>query len=122
MSLISYKCLYILIFAFTFQGVDSWLDLYVHRGDCWGIQEEDDSFYVVANSLKTVTLSGNIKEQCVPQLVQLLLRTSPVLEKLIVSTNVKDHFVSTDNFVEFSEKLMSYPRASSNAIVVFAEG
>lgn len=97
---------------------EAWLQLYkICEGNYWDLQ--DRSFGCLANCLRIVRVSGDIMKDHVIQLVQFLLREALVLQKLVVSTGPNDSSISVKESKEFSDKLLSFPRGSPQAVVVF---
>ncbi|KAK9284971.1 hypothetical protein L1049_024153 [Liquidambar formosana] len=109
---------------------DRWFQSYDIYGErFWNLEEQ--SFDYFTKHLKTVTLYGHVTESCVIHLVQFLLKSAMVLEKMVISSpkwnidpncqNDPNHQneKTFDKMQEFSKKLSKFPRASTHAVILF---
>lgn len=95
------------------------------------------SFKCLRNQLKTVKIYGYVTEPYVIELVEFVLMKAKVLEKLVISTKrtlnpSQQHCISStevgpqkgyftsEKLLEFSRKLLSFPRASTGAVIDFS--
>lgn len=78
-------------------------------------------FACLMNSLKIVKISGDVMKDTAVKLMVFLLGKAMVLEKLVISPKMKDDSTAAAEWEEFTEKLLKCPRASSQAVVLFAE-
>lgn len=109
--------------AYDFDGKNFW-------------KSQKGSFLCLKKYLKTVMIYGYVTEPYVFELIEFLLKNALVLEKMVISTkrtlqpihqyeffehdveNQQDHFTSKE-LLEFSQKLLSLPRASKSAVIQF---
>ncbi|KAF8043248.1 hypothetical protein BT93_A1557 [Corymbia citriodora subsp. variegata] len=97
----------------------AWLHLYkICEGNYWDLQ--DCSFGCLVNCLRIVRVSGDITQDHVIQLVEFLLHEALVLRKLVISAGPDDSSISVEELKEFFNKLLSFPRGSPQAVVVFS--
>ncbi|XP_048127392.1 putative F-box/LRR-repeat protein At3g18150 [Rhodamnia argentea] len=100
-------------------GQEAWLHLYqIGEGNYWDLQ--DHSFGCLTGYLRIVRVSGDITNEHAMQLVQFLLRKALVLQKLVVSWGPNDCSISVEESKEYSDKLLSFPRCSPQAVVLFS--
>lgn len=95
------------------------------------------NFKCLRHQLKTVMIYGYITEPYVIELVEFLLKKAKVLEKLVISTRRtlnpnRQHCISSteigpqkgyftsEKMLEFSRKLLSFQKASSEAVIDFS--
>lgn len=91
---------------------DMWLrSCEIDEENFWNSQEQ--SFHCLTNHLKTIRIHGYITVSRVIQLVQFLLKSAMVLEKMVISP-------SRNVDPQFLEKLAKFPRASTRAVILFS--
>ncbi|KAL3848898.1 hypothetical protein ACJIZ3_010780 [Penstemon smallii] len=96
-----------------------------------------DSLEATFPHLKSIMIYGYINEPYVMQMVKFLLRSAVNLQKMVISTKgsfepthdskmfidaierQKDHF-NSEHLLKLSNKLLSFPRASSKAVIYFS--
>ncbi|XP_030462401.1 putative F-box protein At1g49610 isoform X1 [Syzygium oleosum] len=99
---------------------EAWLHLYkIREGNYWDLQ--DRSFGCLTDCLRIVKISGDITKDHAIQLVQFLLRRALVLQKLVISAGLNDCSISVEEWKEYSDKLLSFPRGSPQAAVSFSD-
>ncbi|XP_030521928.1 putative F-box protein At1g49610 [Rhodamnia argentea] len=99
---------------------EDWLPLYnIREGNYWDSQ--DGSFGCLTDSLRIVKISGDITKDHAIQIVQFLLRKALVLQKLVICTGPNDCSMAAEELKEFSDKLLSFPRGSPQAVVLFSD-
>ncbi|KAK3438503.1 hypothetical protein EUGRSUZ_C03126 [Eucalyptus grandis] len=84
--------------AFEFNGFGYWSSV-------------DSTFTCLEDQLKHVKIYGYVLEPDVIELIEFLLKNAQVLEKMEISTK------KTLQQTEFSQKLLSYPGASTSAVI-----
>ncbi|KAL3848913.1 hypothetical protein ACJIZ3_010795 [Penstemon smallii] len=115
------------------QGMASeWIEDHDFDGEnYWDSQEE------TFPHLKTVMIYGYINEPYVMQMVKFLLRSAVGLEKMVISTKEsfepthqseifidaierqKDYF-NSEQLLKLSSELLTFPRSSSQAVILFS--
>ncbi|CAK7349910.1 unnamed protein product [Dovyalis caffra] len=84
----------------------------------------DESPQDLPHNLQTVTIHGSVAEPFVVQLVQFLLKNLFGLEKMVITSKRRSNgsdpksCVTSDELLELFQKLLSFPRASSSAVVL----
>lgn len=109
--------------AYDFDGKDYWKS---KNGDFRGLRKY----------LKTVMIYGYVTEPYVLELIEFLLKNALVLEKMVISTkrtlqpihqyelfkdavsDQEDRF-TPEELLQFSQKLLTLPRASKSAVIQF---
>ncbi|GMG98621.1 hypothetical protein Nepgr_000461 [Nepenthes gracilis] len=81
-----------------------------------------DNFRCLTYHLKTVNIYGCITKPYVIQLIEFLLKNAAVLEKMVIDSKKKlphsvNKDITSDELLEMSRKILSFPRASSQAVV-----
>ncbi|KAK3438481.1 hypothetical protein EUGRSUZ_C03091 [Eucalyptus grandis] len=71
----------------------------------------DSTFPYLEDQLKHVKIYGYVLEPDVIELIEFLLKNAQILEKMEISTK------KTLQRTEFSQKLLSFPRASTRAVI-----
>ncbi|KAK4435487.1 hypothetical protein Salat_0712100 [Sesamum alatum] len=84
----------------------------------WDSQEADFPF------LESITVHGHINEPCVMQMVKFLLKNAPRLRQMVISAKNLSHPgnypYTSEQLLELSQKLLMFPRASSQAMIYFS--
>ncbi|KAK3438493.1 hypothetical protein EUGRSUZ_C03109 [Eucalyptus grandis] len=75
----------------------------------------DSAYPCLKHQLKHVKIYGYVLDPDVIELIEFLLKNAQVLEKMKIST--KKILQRLDALLEFSEKLLSFPRASTRAVI-----
>ncbi|XP_010275939.1 PREDICTED: putative F-box/LRR-repeat protein At5g54820 [Nelumbo nucifera] len=92
-------------------------------GSYWN--EQESTCHCLTNHLKTVTIFGFSPVPCAMQLVEFLLQNAVALEKIMIytkrnkQTDQHNQF-SADELLEFTKKLLNFPRASKHAVILFS--